>query len=89
MELKDLRREIDAIDAEMVKLFVQRMEVSAKIAAVKKEQNLPVFVPAREAEKLAEVAELAGCEMADYAQQLYGKIFELSKNYQLKQQEAP
>ena len=55
MELNDLRKEIDAIDAELVKLFTQRMEVSSKIAGYKKEKSLPIFVPAREREKLADV----------------------------------
>ena len=47
MELKDLRTEIDKIDDELVKLFTQRMEVSAQIAGYKKERSLPIFVPAR------------------------------------------
>ena len=55
MELKDLRKEIDKIDDELVKLFTQRMEVSAQIAGYKKEKSLPIFVPAREREKLADV----------------------------------
>ena len=71
MELKDLRSEIDKVDDEMVKLFTKRMEISAQIAACKKEKNLPIFVPAREREKLAEVAEKAGPDMANYTRVLY------------------
>ena len=56
MELNDLRKEIDAIDDELVSLFAKRMDVSARIAGVKKEKSLPIFVPAREREKLADVA---------------------------------
>ena len=37
MELKDLRNEIDAIDDELVRLFVKRMECSAQVADYKKE----------------------------------------------------
>ena len=82
MELNDLRYEIDRIDDELVKLFTQRMEVSARIAGVKKEKSLPIFVPAREREKLADVARKAGTEMADYTRVLYSMLFELSRGYQ-------
>ena len=59
MELKDLRNEIDLIDDELVKLFTKRMDISAQIAGYKKENSLPIFVPAREREKLADVAKKA------------------------------
>ena len=84
MELKDLRNEIDQIDDELVRLFTQRMEVSAKIAGYKKEKSLPIFVPAREREKLADVAEKAGTDMANYTRVLYSMLFELSRSHQSK-----
>ena len=82
MELKDLRNEIDQIDDELVKLFTRRMDVSARIAGVKKEKSLPIFVPAREREKLADVAQKAGPEMANYTRVLYSILFELSRSHQ-------
>ena len=84
MELKDLRNEIDEIDDELVKLFTQRMEVSAQIAGYKKERSLPIFVPAREREKLADVAAKAGPDMANYTRVLYSMLFELSRSHQSK-----
>ena len=84
MELNDLRKEIDAIDEELVSLFAKRMDVSAKIAGVKKEKSLPIFVPAREREKLADVARKAGPELAKDTQVLYSMLFELSRGYQNK-----
>ena len=84
MDLKDLRNEIDAIDDQLVKLFAQRMEISAQIADYKKEKSLPIFVPAREREKLADVAEKAGPDMANYTRVLYSMLFELSRSYQSK-----
>ena len=45
MELKDYREQIDTIDESLVKLFVQRMELSAKIADYKKENSMPIYVP--------------------------------------------
>ena len=84
MELKELRCRIDEIDDQLIKLFVLRMEVSAQVAAYKKEHQLPIFVPAREQEKLNDVAQKSGVEMADYTKALYGAIFELSRSYQSK-----
>ena len=80
MDLKDLRNEIDKIDDELVKLFVRRMETAAQIAAYKKEHNLPILVPAREQEKLADVAQKAGPAMAGYTKTLYTLLFELSRS---------
>ena len=84
MDIKELRGEIDAIDEQLVKLFCERMAVSAKIADYKKEQNLPIFVPTREREKLADVAGRSGAELATYTRALYSMIFELSRSYQRK-----
>ena len=84
MDLKDYRKEIDAIDDQLVQLFGQRMDIAAKIADYKKENNLPILVPAREREKLADVAQKAGPEMANYTRVLYSMLFELSRSYQSK-----
>ena len=84
MDISELRGQIDDIDEKIVSLFSQRMDVSAQIADFKKANNLPIFVPAREREKLAEVAKLAGPEMANYTRVLYSMLFELSRSYQSK-----
>ena len=84
MDLNDIRKEIDGIDDELVKLFVQRMNLSAKVADYKKENNLPIYVPAREREILMEVAKKAGPDMDNYARVLYSMLFELSRSYQRK-----
>ena len=84
MELKDIRGQIDQIDDQLVKLFVQRMNLSAQVADYKKANNLPIYVPAREREILMEVAKKAGPEMDNYARVLYSMMFELSRSYQNK-----
>ena len=82
MDLQELRKEIDAVDDEIVALFCRRMEVSAKIGAYKKERNLPVFVPEREQEKLRDVASKASPGLEDAVQALYSRIFQLSRSLQ-------
>ena len=57
MELNELRTEIDKIDDELVRLFGARMNIAAQIADYKKENNLPILMPAREREKLQGVSE--------------------------------
>ena len=84
MGLNELRVEIDKIDDELVKLFGQRMDIAAQIADYKKENSLPILVPAREREKLLDVAEKAGPDMANYTRVLYSMLFELSRSYQSK-----
>ena len=84
MDLTDLRQEIDKLDDELVRVFVQRMEVAAQISDYKKEHNLPILQPARERSKLQDVAEKAGPEMANYTRVLYSMLFELSRSYQSK-----
>ena len=84
MDLNELRSEIDSIDDQLVKLFGQRMEVAAQIADYKKANNLPILMPVREREKLQDVAEKAGPEMANYTRVLYSMLFELSRSYQGK-----
>ena len=58
--LNDLRQDIDALDAQLAALYRRRMDVAARIAAVKREQGLPVLQPEREQEIRAQLAELAG-----------------------------
>lgn len=84
MDIHALRNEIDSIDEKLVKLFCQRMNISAKVAEYKREHNLPVYAPAREREILASVAEKSGEEMEAYTRVLYSMLFELSRSYQSK-----
>ena len=84
MDLSQLRSQIDSIDDQLISLFGQRMEIAAQIADYKKQNNLPIYVPSREREKLLDVSQKAGAEMANYTRVLYSMIFELSRSYQSK-----
>ena len=87
MDLSEIRKDIDAIDEQLVNLFCQRMQLSAKVADCKKANNLPIYHPGRERAILQRVAEMAGPEMADYTRVLYSMLFELSRSYQSKRNE--
>ena len=51
--LEELRAQIDDIDAQMVALFEQRMNVTRQVGEYKKEHGMPVLDRGREAEVLA------------------------------------
>ena len=89
MELKDYRTQIDAVDDEIVRLFQQRMDLAANIAAFKKENGLPILQTAREREKLAAVTGKAREDMRSYLRVLYSLLFELSRTYQEKGARTP
>lgn len=84
MELDQLREQIDEIDDSLVSLFCQRMKVAEQIAGYKQSHHMPVYVPGREREKLMDVAQKAGPEMANYTRVLYSMLFELSRSHQSK-----
>ena len=81
-ELELLRGEIDRIDDKMIALFKERMQVSDKIAAYKKEHDMPTLAPGRERALLARVAGEAGEEFADYTESLFRTIMAASRSYQ-------
>ena len=82
VDSKYYRSKIDDIDQQLVNLFAQRMAISAEIAGYKKENNIPVFDPKREREKLIAVTEQSPDEIKDYTSLLYSMLFELSRSYQ-------
>ena len=53
MSLEEYRKEIDAIDAELVKLFLRRMDVTQKVGEFKKANGIPVLDAGREKQVLA------------------------------------
>ena len=82
MDLKDCREKINEIDEQMVRLFEERMEVSAEIAKYKKENRLPIYDGARERSKLEAVNEQLPEHLRDYGLSLYSLLMDLSKTYQ-------
>lgn len=84
MEIKDLRKQIDNVDEQMVKLFVERMQIAGKVAEYKKENDLSIYDAERERQLLNKVSDLAGKEYESYTRNLYSTIMNLSKSYQNK-----
>lgn len=81
MSLDDIRKEIDAIDKELVPLISKRMDCSLKVAEIKKKENLPVYRPGREKEILDRV-ESNGGEHGRYVRNIYQSIMTVSRALQ-------
>ncbi|CAM4188074.1 chorismate mutase [Lacicoccus alkaliphilus] len=68
---EELRREIDEIDRELMRLFEKRMQVSEEIAQYKYSRDIAVFDSSREKEVIAKNVSLI--EKQDL--KLYGELF--------------
>lgn len=78
-ELERLRGAIDRVDAELLRLFAERMRLVEQIGARKTEQGIAVRDAGREAEILARVREQAGAALADEAEALFRELLALSR----------
>lgn len=82
-ELEQYRQEIDAIDGELVGLFLRRMEITGKVGAYKKERGMPVLDAEREKRVIAAKTALTDdpARKADVAA-LYESIMAISRRQQ-------
>ena len=82
MTLEELRAQIDVIDDRLVKDFTDRMAVVEQISAAKRQTGKAVLDPAREREKLADIAGKLPPELEEYGYALWSMLFELSRSRQ-------
>lgn len=88
MELSEARMKIDGIDDELLRLFLQRMELAEKVAEYKDKNRLPIMNKQREREILARICEKAG-DRERYAYHLFSTLFELSRSRQAELISSP
>ena len=81
-DLSVTRKQIDAIDTEIVNLFVRRMACADEVAAYKAEHHLPVLDRSRERELLAKRASMVPEDLKGYTQVLFQLLMEASRNRQ-------
>ena len=77
MDIAEIRAQIDIIDSDMLKLFLQRMDLMRDVADYKNVHNLPIVDKAREREVLAQVMDKAG-DMEEYAFYFFSKLISLA-----------
>ena len=88
MELSEIREKIDAVDDQLLDLFLQRMDLSEEVAAYKNEHHLPILNKERERAILAKVTEKSG-EKERFAYHLFSTLFELARSRQAELISAP
>lgn len=81
--LDNLRKEINIIDDEMVKLFCKRLEISKRVGAVKKAGGTQVLDSDRENNIIKRLTENKSAGISGYIKELYNTIFTISRNLQL------
>ncbi|MBI4493359.1 MAG: prephenate dehydratase [Chloroflexi bacterium] len=81
--LERLRRQIDRLDGEIVRLLNERAGVALEIGQAKADERAPIFAPAREAEVLQHVDEAsAGPLRAEHLRAIYREILSACRDLQ-------
>ena len=80
-DLKEIRKDIDKIDNQLIELFKQRMDCARDVGIYKQANNIPVLNEGRENEIL-DAVEKKGGEYGASARLLYSNIMELSRALQ-------
>jgi chorismate mutase/prephenate dehydratase len=81
--IDDARKKINAIDAEMIKLFEERMAAVLDVLKYKKEHNLAVFDSKREEEIINKnISLLQNDKLKEYYLEFFNAVLSSSKKYQ-------
>ena len=85
-----MRRVVDLVDREIVRLFARRRELSLAIGRVKAARGMPVQIPEREEELLAVIREEAVLQGLDpvYAERVFEEILADSRAAQWREREG-
>lgn len=67
LTMADIRRDIDRIDEDLVKLLAERQRLVEQAIAVKKRDGIPARVPERVEQVMAHIRRLAGTHRVDPA----------------------
>jgi len=82
-EIEILRKEIDEIDEQLVKLFEKRMELAKKIGDIKKEKGIRVLDSHREEYVIKKAkAQLNNKELSDVLEAFFRNLMNYSKKIQ-------
>jgi chorismate mutase/prephenate dehydratase len=82
-KIDEARKQIDLIDEEMLKLFIQRMECAKVIGKYKLDNNLPIYDPVREKHIIeTKVKKLNNQELESYYINYIKSLMDISKRYQ-------
>jgi len=81
MDITDLRKEIDAIDDDLIKLLEERFDIVMEVKAYKQANNLPVLDSSREA-LIYDKIDQASSEYTEEIKHIYKMILHESRTLQ-------
>jgi chorismate mutase len=81
--LMSLRKEVDKLDYDLIKLFRKRFELAIKIWKIKKPLGMKIKNPKREKEIIESIVKKSGFDK-NFVNKLYNNIFEESRRIQNK-----
>lgn len=81
-EIKLLRNEINKIDAQLLKLLKQRIDISKKMGKIKKEKNIAIFDIDREKEIIDNYTKNEDSLNKKYIEKFFQTLMDISKEVQ-------
>ncbi|MEN2998268.1 MAG: prephenate dehydratase [Brevinematia bacterium] len=82
--LEDLRKKVEQIDEQILKLIKERLEIATKIAETKKKNGLSIYDPNRENDVLKRVKQLSVSQSLpyEYVEDIFLLIISMTRNVQ-------
>lgn len=81
-QLEQVRLQINTVDAELSRLFSQRMDLVAQVAKIKEEAGLPIYDPQREKQVLERISQRVEAAKAPHLRRVYQCLMDASKDYE-------
>lgn len=79
MDLNTLRNDINDLDNQLLKLFVERMDICRNVALYKQEHGLPIFQEGRECDIINRIRGLSPEGLENSTEVLFKNIMDISK----------
>ena len=81
--LDELRQRLDTIDTQVVTLLSERAQVVSRVAEVKRQHDIPVYIPEREASVIARLRTMnPGPLSGDTIERIYRTIIEEMRKFE-------
>jgi len=84
MNLDDARKKIDAIDDEIKRLFIERMDIVAQVTEIKRHSGTAVLDKNRENAIISRVTQNETADTSEQLRLLFSAMFDISRSYQNK-----
>jgi monofunctional chorismate mutase len=84
-KLSELRKKIDEIDAQIVQLIDERLDIATEVGAIKKQMNVPIYSEEREKVVVNHVVSLVRHpEIKDLVRNIYEEMIPIFRGYEIQ-----